>query len=172
MLRKAVFWNLNKKRPQPGRVSPAGLLLWLIKMFKHHLKRKNGDIYCLIPAHFFSLTASSARCYLQYYWILRLSLNTSSHAACAHPHMWRRRFDIFMAVRVALHRYCVKRGQQSENVAGLSSHTQSFSGISQPRPFCSFKTAGGKATTMTKGRWINPCRRKNLIIKGPLRRSE
>lgn len=38
--------------------------------------------------------------------------------------MWRRRFDISTAVRLALRRYFVSGGQQSEAAAGHSSHTE------------------------------------------------
>lgn len=60
--------------------------------------------------------------------------------------------------------------KRSENMLGSSSHTQSFSGISQPWPF-SFLTvdkknpSGAKVSAMTKGLW-NAFRKSMWVKKG------
>lgn len=63
--------------------------------------------------------------------------------------MWRRRFDISVAVRAAPRRYCVKRGQQSENRA--PTHRAAVGYRSRDLSAPSY-TDGGEAAAMTTGR--------------------
>lgn len=140
----------------------------MFKGFRYHINALKGHLHripsmCISLLLFFLLLPSMSLDSLTKSPLVLLHTSIHTFASSAHSHIWRRHSDISVTASTALRCYCVKRGQQSENMCGRGFHTQSFSGISQPWPFCCFTVDKTSSAAMTKGQGKiseNPCGEK------------